>query len=69
MEHQLGTLPREQNAIAGPGCSLFDLGDKVNSLEGRSDVGNNSGQTEVQSLLRDSLETERILDGFLNPDR
>lgn len=64
MKHQLGALAREDETLT-EGCGTVDLPGKVDSLEGGSEVGNHTRHTEVQSLLGDVLETEGILDNFL----
>lgn len=64
MKHEFSALTGEEKTIA-EGGSAVNLPSKVDGFEGSSEVWNNAGHTEVESLLGDLLETEGILDNFL----
>jgi len=64
VQHQLGALAREHETLTGAG-SMVNLVGEVDSLEGGGEVGNNTGQTESQSLLGDLVQAEGVLDNFL----
>lgn len=64
MEHQLGSLAGEDEAIAGGG-STVDLVGKVDGLEGSSEIGDDTSHSEVESLLGGSLKAESVLNDFL----
>ena len=67
LEHvkcQFGALSGENKTIAN-GMSTVNLPSKVDGLKGGSEVWNDTGHTEVQSLLGDFSKAEGILDNFL----
>lgn len=68
MKHQLGTLAREDEAVAKRSGAV-DLIGKVDSLKRSSNVGDDTGHAEVESLLGNTAKAESVLDHFLQSCR
>jgi hypothetical protein len=64
VEHQLSGLTGEHQTITKSG-SAVDLVGEVDSLQRGGQVGNNTGHTQVESLLGDAVQAESLLDNFL----
>jgi len=64
VQHQFGGLTRNQEGAA-LGRSVVDLPSEVGGIKRRRKVWDDTGHTEVQSLLGDVLEAESVLDDFL----
>lgn len=64
VQHQLGALAGEDQTITGQSSGL-DLIGEGDGLQGSSDVGDDTGHSEVEGLLGDGLQAEGVLDDFL----
>ena len=68
VEQELGGLAGEDEAIVTSSGSA-DLVREVDGLQRSSEVGNDTGHTEVQSLLGDVRKAEGVLDHFLRENQ
>lgn len=64
MQHELSSLAGDEHTIASL-SSVVDLPGEVGSVNGGDQVGNDTGHSEVQSLLGDVVQAEGVLDNFL----
>lgn len=64
VQHELSALAGEDQTVAGSG-SAVDLVGEVDGLKRGGQVGDDTGHTNVESLLGDLLKAESVLDDFL----